>query len=359
MRLAVVRLLFEVTRKIDDHAKTCHLPRTRPRCCLRPAGWAGAFESFRPRPSLRCHGRSRRADLRSRGTLLVQPRRHHGDRLRREIPQVRDQRVDARPRPVLRCHGERVSRQPREPGTWRTDMDSGIRSICKNEELTRVTIQRNKIHDPRYSANSWTDGHPAGPQGITFSYCGGNHVIRWNEISGGAQHFNDGMGGEDNFSTAGFPNKDSDIYGNKISRTWDDGIEAEGGNANVRIWGNYMDNTSTGVATTITSVGPVYIFRNVFNRNQFFDKRAHDQDERQPFFKSGSSSDFANGRRYLFHNTMLQATEAGSQYGLGGGAGVGGTGDTQLVHNTVSMNNIYHLWKPNGAVYQVLSLIHI
>src|SRR5207253_2221781 len=39
--------------------------------------------------------------------------------------------------------------------------------------------------------------------------------------------------------------------------------------------------------------------------------------------------------------------------GLGGGAGVGGTGDTQLVHNTVSMNNIYHLWKPNSMVYQV------
>jgi len=50
---------------------------------------------------------------------------------------------------------------------------------------------------------------------------------------------------------------------------------------------------------------------------------------------------------------MLQATKSGCTYGLGGGAGVGGTGDTQLVHNTVSMNNIYHLWKPNSMVYQV------
>jgi len=241
-------------------------------------------------------------------------------------------------------------------GTWGTDMDSGIRAVCSNQELVRVTVQRNRIHDPRYSANSWTDGHPAGPQGITFSYCGGNHVIRWNEIySTTGNHFNDGMGGEDNFSTSGFPNADSDIYGNKVSSTWDDGIEAEGGNRNVRIWNNYMDRTATGVATTITSVGPVYIFRNVFNRNQFYDKRTPDTDERQPFFKSGSSSDFTNGRRYLFHNTMLQATQSGSQYGLGGGAGVGGTGDSQLVHNTVSMNNIWHLWKPNGAVYQVAS----
>jgi hypothetical protein len=239
-------------------------------------------------------------------------------------------------------------------GKWGADMDSAVRAVCQTETLTRVTIQRNKMHDPRYSANSWTDGHPAGPQGITFSYCGGNHVFRWNEIySTTGNRFNDGMGGEDNFSTNGFPNSDSDIYGNRITHTWDDGIEAEGADRNVRIWGNYLDRTATGIATTVASVGPVYIFRNVFNRNQFFDKRAPDSDERQPFFKSGSSADFGNGRRYLFHNTMLQATQSGSVYGLGGGAGVGGTGDTQLVHNTVSMNNIWHLWKPNSAVYQV------
>jgi hypothetical protein len=238
-------------------------------------------------------------------------------------------------------------------GTWGADMDSAVRAVCKTETLERVTIQRNKMHDPRYSANSWSDGHPAGPQGVTISYCGGNHVIRHNEIYGGGKHFNDGIGGEDNFSKTGFPNADSDIYGNRISNTWDDGIEAEGGNKNVRIWGNYMDNTATGVATTTTAIGPVYIFRNVFNRNQFYERKSHDQDDRQPFFKSGSDSSLGNGRRYVFHNTMLQATETGSSNGRGGGAGMGGTGASQLINNTVSMNNIYHLWKANSAFYQV------
>ena len=239
-------------------------------------------------------------------------------------------------------------------GKWGTDMDAGVRAACTTETLERVTIQRNKIHDPRYSANSWSDGHPAGPQGITISYCGGNHVIRWNEIySNNGNYFNDTMGGEDNFSTTGFPNADSDIYGNKLSNSWDDGIEAEGGNKNVRIWGNYLDRTATGIATTVTSVGPVYIFRNVFSRNQFFQNKPHDQDDRQPFFKSGSDASLGDGRRYIFHNTMLQPTEAGSLYGLGGGAGIGGTGSAQLINNTISMNNIYHLWKPNAAFYQV------
>jgi hypothetical protein len=239
-------------------------------------------------------------------------------------------------------------------GKWGADMDSAIRAVCKTETLERVTIQRNKMHDPRYSANSWSDGHPAGPQGITISYCGGNHVIRHNEIySTNGNRFNDTIGGEDNFTKTGFPNADTDIYGNKLSHSWDDGIEAEGGNKNVRIWGNYIDKTATGIATTTTSVGPVYIFRNIYNRSEFFERKSHDQDDRQPFFKSGSSSELGDGRRYVFHNTMLQAEEAGSQYGLGGGAGMGGTGNSQLVRNTVSMNNIYHLWKPNGAVYQV------
>jgi hypothetical protein len=238
-------------------------------------------------------------------------------------------------------------------GKWGTDMDSAVRAVCQTETLERVTIQRNKMHDPRYSANSWTDGHPAGPQAVTISYCGGNHVIRHNDIYGGSKHFNDGIGGEDNFTKTGFPNADSDIYGNRITNTWDDGIEAEGGNKNVRIWGNYLDKTATGIATTATSVGPAYIFRNVFNRNQFFEGKAPDADDRQPFFKSGSDATLGNGRRYIFHNTMLQATQAGSSYGLGGGAGIGGTGSAQLINNTVSKNNIYHLWKPNSAFYQV------
>src|SRR5690348_919539 len=236
-------------------------------------------------------------------------------------------------------------RHTRWTGDWSSD-------VCSSD--LRVTIQRNKIHDPRYPANSWAVAHPAGPQGITFSYCGGNNVFRWNEIYSSQNHFNDGMGGEDNFSTAGFPNKDSDVYGNRVEMTWDDGLEIEGGNMNVRVWGNYVNRTGTGISSTIDSVGPLYIFRNVWNRNQFIEGAACDSDQKQPMFKDGSSTDFGNGRRYLFHNTMLQARQSGCQNGLGGGAGIGGTGDTQLVMNTVSMNNIYDLWKPqNGAFYQI------
>ena len=227
------------------------------------------------------------------------------------------------------------------------DMESGIRADCRKfpGKIERVIIQRNRIHDPRYGANSWSWGHPAGPQGVTISYCGGNHVIRYNEVTSSPGHyFNDGIGGEDNFSDTGFPNADSDIYGNIVTHTWDDAIEAEGGNRNVRIWGNYLDETATGVATTVTHWGPVYIFRNVYNRSRMRYFSSYDADDRGPFFKSGTDLSVGNGRRYIFHNTSLQPTQSGSSYGLGAGSGTHGS-STDPMTNTVSRNNIYWIWK--------------
>jgi len=223
-----------------------------------------------------------------------------------------------------------------------------VRADCRRftKTVERIVIQRNRIHHPRYGANSWSWGHPAGPQGITLSYCGGNHVIRHNEITSDERHyFNDGIGGEDNFSDAGFPNRDSDIYGNVISHAWDDAIEAEGGNANVRIWGNYLDQTGTGVATTVTHFGPVYIFRNVYNRSLMKSERPPDGDDRGPFAKAGSTPEFGNGRRYVFHNTTLQPKGAG-QYPLGAGSGISGNSKQPLT-NTVSRNNLFDISKPH------------
>ena len=236
------------------------------------------------------------------------------------------------------------------------DLDSGIRAVCRScPEVERVTIQRNRIHSPRHGANSWSEGHPQGPQAITFSNCGGNHVIRDNHISGGeGRKYNDAIGGEDNFTVHGFPNADSDIYRNHVADAWDDGIEAEGGNRNVRIWGNHIDNTAIGIATTVTAVGPVYIFRNVYDRSRFHGGRPPDEDSRQPFFKAGSSRELGDGRRYIFHNTMLQSRDRSARLPLGAGLGIGGTGSDQLVNNTWSMNNIYRMWKDGlGATSQL------
>ena len=237
-------------------------------------------------------------------------------------------------------------------GNLGVDYDSGVRAYCSNLLMERIVIQRNKIHDPRYTANSWSIAHPQGPQGITMQLCGGNHVFRYNEIYAGASghYFNDGIGGGENFSTTGFPNYDTDIYGNLISGTWDDAIEAEGGNRNVRIWGNYIDQTTTGVASTVTATGPVYIFRNVYNRSRMLKGSSLDTDTRNVFAKSGAQSTTIGwGRRYIFHNTLLQATQSGATLPLGAGSGIANAGTT--ITNTVSRNNIFQIWKPWWTVY--------
>jgi hypothetical protein len=237
------------------------------------------------------------------------------------------------------------------------DMDSGVRAKCTDMSLTRVVIQRNKIHDPRYGANSWDWGHPAGPQGITFSYCGGNNVFRYNEITSSdyRHYYNDAIGGEDNYTQTGFPNVDSDVYGNVINGTMDDGLEIEGGDQNVRVWNNYIDQTGTGIASTVDAVGPLYIFRNVYNHSRKLYTKSSDQDDRGEFFKSGSQdSTIGGGRRYVFHNTSLQPTGSGLTYPLGAGGGVQGTGSDALT-NTVTRNNVFYIWKSNWASVDQLS----
>jgi len=233
------------------------------------------------------------------------------------------------------------------------ERESGIRADCRDGggfTLERTVIQRNKIHHPRYGANSWDgNNHPLGAQGVAYSFCGGNHVFRYNEIySTDGKYFKDGLGGEANFSDTGFPNADSDIYGNIIQHTWDDGIEAEGGNKNVRIWGNYIDQTAIGIATTVVHYGPAYIFRNVYNRSRKLALVGLDQDQRLNFAKSGTESSFGGGRRYVFHNTMLQATQSGLQYPLGAGGGIIAAGTTSPLTNTMSRNNILQVWKSSN-----------
>jgi hypothetical protein len=237
--------------------------------------------------------------------------------------------------------------------------DSGVYAHCRDlgYMIERITVQRNKIHDPRYTTNSWDFEHPLGPQAITFKHCGGNHVLRYNEVysADGTKYLNDAFGGGDNFSDIGFPNADTDIYGNKISHVWDDAIEAEGANRNVRIWGNYLDQTSVGIATTVTNSGPVYIFRNVANRSRMKALKDLDSDDRSNFAKSGTQSGYGGGRRYVFHNTLLQAVQSGVTYPLGAGGGIIAAGTSSPVTNTMSRNNILHIWKPHWDSIRVQS----
>ena len=178
--------------------------------------------------------------------------------------------------------------------------DSGVYA---ENGTANLTIQRNLIEDPRGASNDWETGHPSGPQGITIVQSKGGNVIRFNDIVSSEDHgFNDAIGGGSNYSFVGNMNRDSDIYGNIIRNAWDDAIESEGGNMNVRIWGNYIHFFFNGVATASTTWGPIYVFRNVSGES----RTGHWNPRGGAFLKTGERNEFGGGRRFLFHNTLLQ-----------------------------------------------------
>ncbi|HEX41845.1 MAG TPA: hypothetical protein ENN81_07260 [Phycisphaerales bacterium] len=226
---------------------------------------------------------------------------------------------------------------------WGRNLDSAVYSNAN--DLERVIIQRNRIHHPRGDSNNWREErpgpgkrepfHPEGPQAVYFSNSAGNHVIRYNSVYSDEDHqYNDIFGAGSNFSVRGFPNCDSDIYGNYLSHCWDDTIESEGANRNVRIWGNYSTDCYIAIASAGTSVGPLYVWRNVSGR-----MRVAAGDWGGGFFKT--SDIMGGGRIYVFHNTVLQPPVEAADRRVNGGARVG-IGWGGPVANTVSRNNIWN-----------------
>jgi len=228
-----------------------------------------------------------------------------------------------------------------------TPMDSAVYS--DTSKLTRVVIQGNRITSPNTTANSWSQSHngskhPAGPQGISLRRGAGNNVIRYNDIVGDAtHHFNDGMGATANFGTSGFPGKDSDVHGNYIAYTWDDGIEAEGGGMNVRLSDNYLTEVYHAFGMSAVSLGPLYAYRNV----QDVARGDATATYGQAMFKMGGdtsgSTFYGDGRTYLFHNVALKPL-AGPRNRKAIEAG-----DGRVLRNTISRNNILGTGAPSGS----------
>lgn len=158
--------------------------------------------------------------------------------------------------------------------------------------------------------------------------------MRYNTIRSTEAHgFDDGITGSSNFSREGNMHRDSDVYGNYVRNVWDDALEIEGGNMNVRIWGNYLTMTTQGIALASTADGPVYVFRNVIGHSRW---TAEEGAGGGYAIKTGDYQKQTPGRRFLFHNTLLQP---------------GGPGNVLSGHspepNVMSRNNV---WETGGQL---------
>jgi hypothetical protein len=148
--------------------------------------------------------------------------------------------------------------------------------------------------------------------------------------------YNDTIGGGSNGSYRGSPGPDSDIYGNLVSHCWDDGLEVEGGNRNNRVWGNYITQAAVMIGNAATSIGPLYVWRNVCARSQW------KPDYHGGYFlKMGyaGGEKWMTGHQYIFHNTLFRSDEWLPTGGLGG---------NRIVKHTVSRNNVLHVRTPEN-----------
>jgi hypothetical protein len=139
------------------------------------------------------------------------------------------------------------------------------------------------------------------------------------------------------------------VYGNYVSHCWDDGLEIEGANMNVRVWDNYITDTYGALGCASTSLGPSYYFRNVYAvsiKSMDGDANAY---RGHYLIKLGSepkAADYSRGRKYFLHNTTLQpATIGGPDPTSGAQSGLVLTSNTKRELNIVSRNNLLYLRK--------------
>ncbi|MEJ7691832.1 right-handed parallel beta-helix repeat-containing protein [Daejeonella sp.] len=216
------------------------------------------------------------------------------------------------------------------PGTFCQKDGKGRRDgAIYVETCSEIVIQNNRIHNPRGNTCDWRIAHPNGPRGIYLNNIVNHSVFRYNSISGSENHYYDDVITGDTDGSG----DDLDIYGNLISHAWDDGIEIEGPNKNVRVWGNVVKNVFQAIASDNNTknmyYGPVYIWRNIFTDLYYY-----------PTPKSSGNgfkleNSLGHGHIYIFNNTLLGA---GNHLKPNGGISNGPQFNMTLLNNIFDIN---------------------
>ncbi len=182
--------------------------------------------------------------------------------------------------------------------------DAGIRL----QYGRNILIERNYIHDPRGTANSWFYSHPAGPNAI---FVGGTEqaIFRYNDFIGSDRHrWNDAVEGRGNGFVNGGVCRDAEIVGNYFAFGNDDGMELDGGQQNCRFLFNKSEGVLCGVSTAPCLVGPSYLVGNLFCK----------PGDELGFTGTAIKNNYhvvGRGKLYFLHNTMVGDWSALSNYG--------------------------------------------
>ena len=142
---------------------------------------------------------------------------------------------------------------------------------------SKVVVERCYIHDPAGRSNSWRYSHPAGNEAVILYKPDHSMILRYNDFVGGGDihRFNDAVESFGNFDEDGGFNRDADIYGNFLAFCNDDCIELDGGQRNVRCFGNRFEGALVGVSVQGCMQGPSFVYDNLFSGlGDEFDRRS-------------------------------------------------------------------------------------
>ena len=160
-------------------------------------------------------------------------------------------------------HGMRFNETLPPTREWGINFDG---AVVIGERASEVVVERCWIHDPNGEANSWRYFHPAGPEAIFMRRPDHSTVIRWCDFTGSDEHrWNDAVESGGNFDELGGFNRDADVYGNFMNLCNDDCIELDGGQQNVRCFGNRFETALVGVSVQGNMVSPSYVLDNLFS----------------------------------------------------------------------------------------------
>ncbi|MBO5900305.1 MAG: hypothetical protein J6Q80_06175, partial [Lentisphaeria bacterium] len=185
---------------------------------------------------------------------------------------------------------------------------------------SNIVVEKNYIHDPAGHANSWRYSHPSGPCAI-FAVCPTATTIRYNDlVASDTGRWNDAVEGLYNFNEDGGFNRDAEIYGNFMIYCQDDNIELDGGQQNVRCFGNRFEASYCGVSIQGCMSGPCYVYNNMFiNNGDEFGKSGQN-------IKTSTKGSGVDAIAYILNNSFT-----------GGGMGFG----MNKYLRAVVKNNIY------------------
>ena len=168
-----------------------------------------------------------------------------------------------------------------------------------------AVIEECEIHSPNLGANSWAVGHPKGANALqVWAYHDsdayrGEFIVRNNRFYGAPDHrFNDVIEGRKNFERRGGFVKNSAIYGNYLAYANDDLIEIDGGQQNVLVYDNEMEQGYAGISIAPNRLGPSYIFHN------YIHNLGDETGKEWTAIKAGGLISKPAGRTFIFENVI-------------------------------------------------------